>query len=90
MRVELKASNYDRKHSFNVIMRPNELLLTTPDGKEIASIVIETMEKDSIQADGKFATEPTNNFFVWFRPADTTCGRDVAHAWVEAIGELAL
>ena len=83
MKVNLKSINYGHEHAFNIVIRDKELVLTTPDGSEIASIIAETMEMDVQNDEGRYRTVPTKNFFVAFRPAENTCGKDVGHAWVD-------
>ena len=83
MQVKLNSSNYNHVHTFNIIVRDKELVLTTPKGDEIASICVETMEMDVQNDERKYRTVPTKNFFVSFSPAENTCGKDVGHAWVE-------
>jgi len=83
MKVTLQSDDkHDRKHSFNVVVRDHELLLTTPEGKAIASLVVQTMERDVKGEDDKYHTEPTDNFWVCFRPSEFSGMKDAAEAWV--------
>lgn len=87
MKVSLKSKNHQRNHDFVVTVRPNELLLTTSDGREIASITVDTGEREIKQKDGTWATTPSEDFFVQFNPVNTDVGKDAI--WVAAEPEKA-
>ena len=82
MQVTLQATNHDRQHTFNLVVRDNEILLTTPDGAEIASLSVQTMETD-VLVDEKYKTVPTDNFFICFRDVSKSGLKDAAMAWVK-------
>lgn len=37
MKVTLTSKNHGQKHSFNLVVRDQEIVLTTPDGEEFAA-----------------------------------------------------
>lgn len=86
MQVTLTSKNHNREHSFNLVVREHEIVLTTPDGEEFATLQVETSENDVLQ-DDSYKTVPTNCFFLNFCPArDSRC--DKGSAWVNVKEEV--
>jgi hypothetical protein len=81
MRVTLKSDKHGKEHSFNIVVMKTGVLLTTPDGKAIADLTVETGETDIQDGDGKYTMVPTNNFFLSFR--DLTASGQRTAAFVE-------
>jgi hypothetical protein len=67
MRVTL-TSDKERKHSVNIIVREDEILLTTPAGVSIAKLYVQSGNED--------------DFFLCFRPEKDAGMKDAA--WVPA------
>jgi hypothetical protein len=67
----MKSSNYPEiDHPIVMVKRDNEIIIALPDGEEIASLTVCTMEKDEKQPDGKFKDVPTKNFWLMFTPSE--------------------
>lgn len=80
MQLSLKSTNHNREHKFTLVVRDKELIFTTPDGDEICSITVQTMEDDRL---GK--AEPTSNFWLVFDAPDVQLDKNIAEAIVESI-----
>lgn len=78
--ITLKSTNYGREHSFVLIEKDGELLLSA-EGRTFAKLTLQTMEKDVKDDDGDYHTKPSNNFFVCFHPTDP-CAKDIANVWL--------
>ena len=65
----MKSTNYPEiDHPITLIVRDNEIVIGLPNGKEIASLSVCTMEKDEKQENGKFKYVPTKSFYLEFNP----------------------
>lgn len=96
MQVTLLSKNHQREHTFNIVVRDDEILFTTPDGTEFASMRVETSETDILSpgryadddgpALGRYTTIPTNSFFLSYLPTqDSLAGKETA--WVAVADE---
>ena len=83
MQVTLTSKKHNRQHTFNLVIRDEEIILTTPDGEEFASLVVSTGEKDIKQEDGTYKTVPTDDFFISFdAPLETKTDKNSAYVVV--------
>jgi hypothetical protein len=81
--VKLKSYNRPEKEAELVfVYRDDEVIIALPTGKEIASLHIQTMDKD-IKVDDKWTTGPTNNFWVEFRAKKSSVENNMADVIVE-------
>lgn len=88
MQVTLTSKNHGQKHSFNLVVRDQEIVLTTADGEEFAHLAVETSEND-IETDDGYETVPTKNFFVNFTPAGAAvAGKSTAFVVVQSLEEI--
>jgi hypothetical protein len=84
MKITLKSTNTEHYSSIAktliFIPRENEVLITTEDGKEIASLSIQIMDKE----DEKTGKEiPSNSFWLQFHGKDTSTDRSMADVYLE-------
>ena len=78
----MRSRNYPEiEHEIEVVMKDNQLVITTPDGREIACVYVETMEGPPIPGNQKI---PTKNFWVRFVPTMKCWMDDSAEVIVEA------
>lgn len=80
MQLSLKSTNHDKDHKFTLVIRDKELIFTTPDGDEICSITVQTMEDDRASK-----AEPTANFWMVFDAPDRSLDKNIADAIVEPL-----
>lgn len=67
-----------------MVKRDNEIIFILPNGKEIASMTVCTMETDEKLENGEFKTVPTKNFWLRFHQVEYDSGMiDCAAAYVE-------
>ena len=60
-------------HEIVLIKRHNEIVIGLPNGKEIASLIVSTMEKDAVnESDGISKPVPTKSFWLQFIPTKET------------------
>lgn len=80
----MQSSNYHAiKHDIILIQRHHEIIVARADGQEIASLTVETMERDilsDVDAEGnlRWKTVPTQSFWLRFHPVSAETGRDSA------------
>ena len=69
----MKACNYKGiEHPVIIIPRDDEILIATPEGQEIASLKVETMETD-VEEDGDgWTTKATQNYWLVFHPKSSS------------------
>ena len=83
----MKSTNYPKiNHEVIFIKRKNEIVFALPNGEEIASIKVCTMEMDEKQENGKYKSVPTDNFWLQFIPSKKcydACMRDCASVIVD-------
>lgn len=83
MQVTLTSKNHSREHTFNLVVRENEIILTTPNGDEFANLTVCTAETDVKQEDGTYKTVPTDDFFISFdAPVETKTSKESAYVVV--------
>lgn len=84
MKATLQSLNYpDINKHLIFIQRKDEILITTDDGKEIGSLVVEIMDK-TVQNDlGKFDTVASNSFWLTFRPQQALTQKNSADVYLE-------
>lgn len=77
----MKSTNYPNiDHAINIEIEGYERIkITLPDGKLIATITVNTMEK-TIQKNGKYKTIPSENFWVCFNAEDYSVSEQFADA----------
>lgn len=80
----MQSSNYPQvQHEVILIRRKNEIIIARTDGQEIASLSVETMERDileEVDAEGnqRWRTVPTQSFWLRFHPVSAQTGKDLA------------
>jgi len=95
MNIKMKSTNHPKfEHEITLVPRDNEILIITPDGREIATLSVQTMEADfkvkSPVADEtgrvrEWETHPTNNFWVCFKAKNRSSCREAAEVYIEDI-----
>lgn len=83
MRVTLESRKYGKKHSFNIVATKMGVLLTTPNGKAIAELIVETGETDIKGDDDKYVVVPTDNFFISFQDLTRSGMKDASFVEVD-------
>ena len=76
-------NKYKGEHTFRLVAGDKELILTTPDGQEIARITVQTLTKDIRDEEGDYHTKPSKNFTVCFEAVENGGSKNTANAWVE-------
>ena len=77
----LISRNRKLPHEFNFIVREHEIVIIDSNFKEVATITVETMDKD-VEKDGKWVTEPTENFWISFNPEENSGIKNSAEVWI--------
>lgn len=78
MKATLKSINRPEiSKTIILILRENEVLITTEDGEAIGSLSVEIMDKD-VERNGKFIIEPTESFWVIFNPVEAGTQKNCA------------
>ena len=77
--LETESCGQTIKKTLIFIPRKDEVLVTTEDGKEIASLDICIMEKD----DEHNNRVPTNSFWLQFHPVEPQPMNNVADVWLD-------
>jgi hypothetical protein len=85
MKCKLTSKNHNREHEFMFVYREHEILIVTPDGREIASLTVETSETSRMGAESKWINEPTNSWFLCFNPKNQL---DKGAAFVQSLEDL--
>lgn len=81
MQVSIKSKNYPEiSKEMLIIQRDNEILITTPDGEEIGSLVVEIMVKEDPNDYKKVI--PSENWWLSFLPKSATCCKSAADVFV--------
>lgn len=72
MRVTLKSTNTKHYSAIEKTLiftpREDEVMITTEDGKEVASLKVCIMDKEIEVGDGKWKIEPSNSYWLEFHP----------------------
>jgi hypothetical protein len=80
----MKSYNYPEiDHPINFVVRDHEIVFSLPNGKEIASLQVCTMEKDVKNDSGKYETKPSKSFWLQFFPKDSSTGKNVAAVFID-------
>lgn len=75
----MKSSNHPKiNHEIVLVYRDEEIIISLPNGKEIATLTIETMEDHSEEE-----PKPTKNFWVKFNPKRAETNKFSADVWVD-------
>ena len=84
--LTLVSKKHERKHSFKLVHHEGENAVIVVNGKAVASISVETMEKDVRDEDGDYHTKPSDNFFITFNAVEAVCKKEcTAMAWVGSV-----
>lgn len=78
LEVTLYSQNHGINHSFQLVKQDNRLVLMVA-GKQVASLTVETMEKDVKDEEGDYHTKASDNFFINF-VAEEAVASDSCHA----------
>lgn len=83
----MRSSNYSEiNHEIVVIQRDNKIVITLPDGKEIATLTVDTIETDIEEpCDGEYKWKTVPNaphFFLCFNAKSAPFEKDMAEAIV--------
>jgi len=70
-----------------LIPREEEILITTEDGIEIATLGIQIMHKDIKGADGKYKTVPSKSFWLVFEPKSSETHPASADVFIEEVND---
>lgn len=79
----MKSKNLNIEHDFIIVKREKEIIITTSDGVEIATLTVDTMTRSA-----EFPTlpsVPTKNFYLVFEPAGDKLDKNIATVWVEGV-----
>lgn len=85
MKIELNSGNYPNiSKTLLFIIRRDEILISSDDGVEIASLKVEIMnETTEIKDSKKWKDGPTENFWVSFRPVSSLTHQQFADCFVK-------
>jgi len=90
-RIRLQTSNNPNIfHELLLIPRYDEIIIATPEGKEIASLSLEAMDRDIIDdahrtdLSKKWLTVQTKSFWLKFNPVRAETGNDIADVYDES------
>jgi hypothetical protein len=82
MRVSIKSKNHPKiSKEILIVQRDSEILITTIDGEEIGSLVVEIMDKEDPNDYKKVV--PCENWWLTFLPKSSTCDMRSADVFVK-------
>ena len=89
MKTTLKypSTEHQIKKTIILIPRDEEIVITTEDGIEIATLSIQIMDKFIKGADGKDKTVPSKSFWLTFNPKSSETHPASADVFIEEVND---
>jgi hypothetical protein len=77
LEITLQSKNHGRKHSFLLMELEGKVILVV-GGKKVASLHVDTMEKEVKDDEGDYHTKPSDDFYIQFEAVEAVCKKECA------------